>query len=139
MAIFKILKGPSSRIDLSVTPFNEGYAYFTPDNNGFYIDAIDTNGEQKRFHINAASVAEFVTTLDAKKWAGGMQTVTVPGVTTDSKGVVGVTASVSDEQFSAAQEAALHLTEQGNGTVTISVMGETTPTIDIPIVFLLFE
>ena len=38
MADFLILKGDSSRIDLSVTPFHDGWCYFTPDDGGLYID-----------------------------------------------------------------------------------------------------
>ena len=51
MALFKILKGDSSRISTDVTPFHDGWAYFTPDDGGFYIDSED-NGEQKRHRIN---------------------------------------------------------------------------------------
>lgn len=51
MALFKILKGDSSRISTDVTPFHDGYAYFTPDDSGFYIDSED-NGIQKRHRIN---------------------------------------------------------------------------------------
>lgn len=51
MALFKILKGDSSRISTDVTPFHDGYAYFTPDDSGFYIDSED-NGVQKRHRIN---------------------------------------------------------------------------------------
>lgn len=139
MAIFKILKGPSSRIDTTTTPFNEGYAYFTPDNNGFYIDAETAEGVQTRFHVNAASITPVATTLPASGWSNGRQTISVSGVTSTSNGVVGLQESVSDAQFAAAQEAALHLTSQGSGTVTITVMGETIPTVDLPIVFLLFD
>ena len=39
---FKILRGNSSRIDTSITPFQDGYAYFTPDDGGFYIDAEES-------------------------------------------------------------------------------------------------
>jgi len=51
MALFKILKGDSSRIDTSITAFHDGYAYFTPDDGGFYIDSED-NGVQQRIRIN---------------------------------------------------------------------------------------
>lgn len=139
MAIFKILKGPSSRIDTTTTPFNEGYAYFTPDNNGFYIDATTLSGEQRRFHVNAASITPVTVTLPANGWSNGKQTVNVTGVTASTDGVVGLQEAVSDAAFAAAQEAALHLTAQASGTVTITVMGETIPTVDIPIVFLLFN
>lgn len=139
MAIFKILKGPSSRIDTGTTPFHEGYAYFTPDNNGFYIDAETEDGVQKRFHVNAVNITPITATLLASNWRNNQQTISVTGVTASSNGVVGLTETVSSAQFAAAQEASLHLTAQSNGAVTISVMGEVTPTVDIPIVFLLFD
>ena len=46
MALFKILKGDSSRISTDVTPFHDGYAYFTPADGGVYSDSEDT-GVQK--------------------------------------------------------------------------------------------
>lgn len=36
MALFKVLRGPSS--NLNSQPFVDGYAYFTPDDGRFYID-----------------------------------------------------------------------------------------------------
>lgn len=36
MALFKILRGDSSR--LNSAPLNDGFAYFTPDDGRFYID-----------------------------------------------------------------------------------------------------
>jgi len=51
LSLFKILKGDSSRIDLETTPFHDGYAYFTPDDGGFYIDSED-DSEQRRIRIN---------------------------------------------------------------------------------------
>lgn len=51
MALFKILKGSSSRISTDVTPFHDGYAYFTPEDSGFYIDSED-DGVQTRHRIN---------------------------------------------------------------------------------------
>jgi hypothetical protein len=53
MSLFKILRGDSSRISMDVTEFHEGYAYFTPDDGGFYIDAI-ADDEQKRIRVSGA-------------------------------------------------------------------------------------
>lgn len=51
--LFKILRGPSTRISKDKTEFHDGYAYFTPDDGGFYIDAEDTDtGEQNRIRVN---------------------------------------------------------------------------------------
>ena len=55
MSLFKILKGSSSRIDLNTTDFHDGYAYFTPDDGGFYIDS-DDNGSEQRIRINPECV-----------------------------------------------------------------------------------
>lgn len=53
--LFKILQGPSSRIDTETTPLHEGYSYFTPDTGNFYIDA-KVNDELKRIQINPDEV-----------------------------------------------------------------------------------
>lgn len=49
--LFKILKGPSSRISTDITPFHEGYAYVTEDGGDFYVDLM-VEGKQKRVQIN---------------------------------------------------------------------------------------
>lgn len=55
MSLFKILRGASSRISTETTPFHDGYAYFTPDDGAFYIDA--NNGEaEERIRINSKPV-----------------------------------------------------------------------------------
>lgn len=53
--LFKILQGPSSRIGTAETPLHEGYAYFTPDTSGFYIDA-QVDGVLTRIQINPEAV-----------------------------------------------------------------------------------
>lgn len=139
MALFKILKGDSSRISTDITPFHDGYAYFTPDDGGFYIDSED-NGEQKRIRINppntGGSSTAITATLKADGWSGGKQTIVVEGVTADSNGVVGVTQSITDAEMEAAKKAELFVSEQGTGTLTVVLLGET-PTCDIPVVVVL--
>lgn len=58
MSLFKILKGTSGR--LSAQPFHDGYAFYTPDDGAFYIDA-EYNGEQKRTRINPQSKQEIIS------------------------------------------------------------------------------
>lgn len=138
MALFKILKGDSSHIDLETTPFHDGYAYFTPDDGGFYIDA-EVNGEQKRIRINpqnSGSSTAKTSTLLASGWSGGQQTLTIEGVTADSNGVIGVTQDITDVQMEAAKNAELYVCAQGDATLTVAVFGET-PTCDIPVVVIL--
>lgn len=138
MALFKILKGDSSRISTDVTPFHDGYAYFTPDDGGFYIDSED-NGEQKRHRINpvnsSGSTAVSVTLLSGR-WSSGEQTLQISGVTAESNGVIGLSQSVSDAEMEAAKNAELYVCGQGTGTITIAAYGET-PTRDIPVVVIL--
>ena len=138
MALFKILKGDSSRISTEVTPFHDGYAYFTPDDGGFYIDSED-NGEQKRHRINpvnsGGSTAVSATLLSGG-WSSGEQTLQISGVTAESNGVIGLSQSVSDAEMEAAKNAELYVCGQGTGTITIAAYGET-PTRDIPVVVIL--
>ena len=138
MALFKILKGDSSRISTDVTPFHDGYAYFTPDDGGFYIDSED-NGEQKRHLINpvnsSGSTAVSATLLSGG-WSSGEQTLQISGVTAESNGVIGLSQSVSDAEMEAAKNAELYVCGQGTGTITIAAYGET-PTRDIPVVVIL--
>ena len=138
MALFKILKGDSSRISTDVTPFHDGYAYFTPDDGGFYIDSED-NGEQKRHRINpvnsSGSTAVSATLLSGG-WSSGEQTLQISGVTAESNGVIGLSQSVSDAEMEAAKNAELYVCGQGRGTITIAAYGET-PTRDIPVVVIL--
>ena len=137
MALFKIMRGASSRISTDVTAFHDGYAYFTPDDGGFYIDA-EYNGEQKRYRINpigAGSVAVNATLL-ASGWSAGQQTIEVQGVSPDTNGFIGLSQTVTDAEMESAKNAELYVCGQGQGTVTIATFGET-PTRDIPVVVIL--
>lgn len=49
MALFQILRGKAA--NLANKAFHDGYAYLTPDDGAFYIDA-ETDGVQKRIRIN---------------------------------------------------------------------------------------
>lgn len=137
MAIFKILQGSSSRIDLKITPFHEGWAYFTPDNGGLYIDAV-VNGEQKRIRINpnSAAMEPVEGTLLATGWASGRQTLTVSGVTEKSNGIICLSSNISDTQMESAKNADMYVYSQGKDSITIAVSGEV-PQTDIPVAAIL--
>ena len=114
MALFKIMRGDSSRISTDVTAFHDGYAYFTPDDGGFYIDA-EYNGEQKRYRINpigAGSVAVNATLL-ASGWSAGQQTIEVQGVSPDTNGFIGLSQTVTDAEMESAKNAELYVCGQG--------------------------
>jgi len=138
MAIFKILKGASSRIDMAVTPFTEGYAYFTPDDGGFYIDA-EVDGQQKRIRINppggGGSNAIYATLL-GNGWENGDQTLHIEEVKEDANGIIGIAQEINNTALEAAHNAELYLKDQKDGELTISAYGET-PTVDIPVLLIL--
>ena len=136
MSLFKILKGDSSRVSMDITPFHDGYAYFTPDDGGFYIDSED-NGSQSRIRINPKSRV-INCTLQASGWISGSQSVLVSGVTVDTNGSASLPASITDEQYRAASNACLTVTGQNIGSITITAKG-TVPSIDIPIVVTLID
>lgn len=138
MALFKILRGDSSRIDLETTPFHDGYAYFTPDDGGFYIDA-EVNGEQKRIQVGAnggGSSKAYFGTLLASGWSSGEQTLVFEDVDADSNGMMGVPQTISDTEMEAAKTAELYVCGQGAGTVRVAAFGDV-PTRDIPVVLIL--
>ncbi|MDO4740989.1 MAG: hypothetical protein Q4A66_10010 [Eubacteriales bacterium] len=141
MSLFKILKGDSSRIDVSVTPFHDGYAYFTPDDGGFYIDSED-DGVQRRIRINppcsGGESTAITTTLTAAGWTDGAQTLAIEGVTAESNGVIGVTQSITAAEMEAAKKAELYVSAQDSGTLTVVAFGDV-PTCDIPVVIMLID
>lgn len=142
MAIFKILEGPSSRIDLETTPFHQGWAYFTPDNAGLYIDTL-VDGEPQRIRVKAPSAgggssSTVYGTLSAEAWANSQQKLTVEGLGADQNGVIGVTHTISDSQLLACSEGGLYVCGQGEGYLTIAASGSV-PSCDIPVVVILLD
>lgn len=72
MSLFKPLKGDSSRISMDITPFHDGWCYFTTDDGGFYIDSIGEDGTQKRTRVGGSI---FTKTFDAASWTNGKITI----------------------------------------------------------------
>ena len=140
MALFKTLRGPSSRIGTEVTPFHDGYVYFTPDNNGLYIDALDANNNPVRYHVNeqTGGSTALTATLLGNGWSNGSQTLTMQGVTANTNGVIGLPTNVTASQRDAADKAMLHLSAQGTNSITVTALSGTAPTVDIPIVLIIF-
>lgn len=140
MALFKILRGDSARISTDITPFHDGYAYLTPDDGGFYIDA-EQNGEQKRIRINPSSDSStqaVTATLTASGWDNSQQVIAITGLAADQNGVIGVAQSITDEQMTAARSAEMYVCAQSSGSLTIAADGEI-PACDIPVVVILFS
>lgn len=136
MALFKALRGDSSRISTDITPFHDGYAYLTTDDGGFYIDAATSSGNQ-RIRINPKD-RNVTCTLLATGWSGGSQTVAVDGLGAEQNGEASLPQNISAEALSAARAALLRVTGQAAGSITITAEGET-PTVDIPILVVIYE
>lgn len=156
--LFKILKGPSSRISTDITPFHEGYAYVTEDGGDFYVDLI-VEGKQKRVQINPDEIPaggkdgqlltktatgwewkdaptggseSFPAVLYANRWEAGKQVISLRNVKADTNGVVGISQDISESAMEAAQAASLYISGQTTGSITITAFGDT-PAVDIPI------
>lgn len=139
--LFRILKGDSSRISTDITPFHDGWAYFTPDDGGFYIDTKGEDGEESRVRVatpgsgGGASMAVYGT-LRASAWENSQQRLSVAGLKKNQNGVIGVTHDITDEQLQACGNGGLYICEQGDGYLVIALNGDTPP-CDIPVVIIL--
>lgn len=144
MALFKILKGNSSRISTDVTPFDEGCMYFTSDDGGLYIDSAD--GDKKtRVRVNPKQEPCSTTVslnLVTSGWNGSeapfTQTLSVPGITADTDGIISVSQSATTDQRLAARSAMLQIIGQNDNSLIIAADGEL-PTYDIPVDIILFD
>ncbi len=98
-----------------------------------------TNAAAARANLGAAPVVISIpTTLSASGWNNNANTITgVTGVTASMTGEIGLPETATQEQREAARNAMLAPTAYGNGSVTIVADGDV-PTIDIPIVILVF-
>ncbi len=144
MSLFKILQGSSSRISLDVTPFHNGWCYFTSDDGGFYIDSED-NGVQKRTRINppqepAEDTSPLVinAVLPADGWTNGQQVLDVPELRENQDGMIGVPANLTEEQLNAVYAAQLYVSSQDAGSLTIKASGDV-PACDIPVALILLR
>lgn len=71
MALFKLSRGDSSR--LNDVKFTDGYAYLCTDDESFYIDAVDSDGNEKRILINkqiAKTIIESNADTEISIWIG---------------------------------------------------------------------
>lgn len=82
--------------------------------------------------------AEYTAVLTAGGWSAGTpceQTVSVAGMTAQTRGVVSVARDASDTAFIEASGALLRVAAQGEGTLTVRAHGAR-PAVDVPIVVL---
>lgn len=78
------------------------------------------------------------TTLTASGWSDGQQTLSISGLGANQNGVIGISQSISDEQFAAASKAGLYVCSQVAGSITIAANG-TVPECDIPVTVILLS
>ena len=133
MSIFKFLKGNSSRISTDITPFQDGYVYFTPDDGALYIDAA-VGSENRRIKVGASRAIDSV--LFADKWENWQQTIQIPEVKDGQNGLCSMKQGASNEQVEAVQNAGIYISAQKAGEVTFRYTDKI-PQIDIPITIIL--
>ena len=136
--LFKMLKGDSSRISLDITPFHDGWCYYTTDDGKLYIYS-EAGGKQKRTCINPTrgGASRAVTgTLTKNGWVSGRQTLPVAGLQENQNGVIGIAQEVTDSQMEAAKGAELYVCNQVDGALTVACFGDV-PQFDIPVVTIL--
>lgn len=78
------------------------------------------------------------TTLTATGWSDGQQILSVPGLGANQNGVIGISQSISDEQFTAASKAGLYICAQSTDSITIAANG-TVPECNIPVTVILLS
>lgn len=71
-------------------------------------------------------------TLLASAWNNGQQTISVSGLMANQNGIVSLPQAFSNAQYEAVVAAEMHVSAQGNGTLTFACIGDA-PQIDIPI------
>lgn len=64
------------------------------------------------------------------------QTVTVEGLKADSNGVISIAQNATSEQIEIVCDAGLYISNQADGTLTITAYGDK-PNVDIPVIIIL--
>ena len=78
-------------------------------------------------------------TLLASAWSDDSpytQTVTVEGLKADSNGVISIAQKATSEQIEIVCDAGLYISNQADGTLTITAYGDK-PNVDIPVIIIL--
>lgn len=117
MALFKILRGDSSR--LSSAPLNDGFAYFTPDNGRFYIDVALTSPPLIPYVKSGTVNGSTVYRLELRP-SIAEQAVLSNRATADASGQVIADTYIADLSFDYATST-LTITKGGNQQTTITI------------------
>lgn len=102
---------------------------------GTAAGALDNLGITAALAGKAVKSVAVTVTATVAGWTGTgpyTQTVNVTGVTASNNIIAGLASSATAEQRAAAREAAMSVTAQGAGTITITC-DESAPTVDLPV------
>lgn len=131
MALFKISRGGEKNLPNNIT---DGWAYFTPDTKGFFIDVNNTiNGQSfnERIQINEKPIS-ITNTLKADNWVNKQQTITVDNKITAMWYVLDIELNYSTFASRSAVTKANLSYELVENKIKFSCAGQT-PAIDIDI------
>lgn len=95
------------------------------------LGASTANGARDNIGAAAKSMSVTVTAL-ADSWSGGVQIISVTGVTANNNIWVGLASTATEEQRQACRDAIMATTAQDAGTITVVCDGDV-PAVDIPI------
>lgn len=138
MALFKILKGNAKNLEAQSK--TDGWAWFTPDNGNFFIDALNSDGVNiDRIQINPKSI-----TIEAKIDGSGsslwdLDSKTFPIINTDINENYNGYVTINTSDFNLTKQATLanfQVIEITNGSLIIQARG-TLPTNTIPVIITL--
>lgn len=141
MALFKILRG--GKDTLANQPLNDGWAYFTPEDGGFYIDVVgEVGGENYNKRIAVASGGSAIIinrTLFANSWSDNVQTISYENLDGEYEAIVELDES-NDLDFSVVAAAAkADIKVSINGTIITFTANGNVPTVDIPIIIYIWK
>lgn len=117
--------------------------------NGEYITVITASGEikhksgdgvrtYKQLPFEQSSSEEIETTLLSSGWQDKKQILTVNSIISkDQNGIVGLSQTITADQYEAAATAEMCIVDQKENSITIACNGSV-PQVDIPIIIILF-
>lgn len=138
MALFKILKGKHNKLDAQSK--TDGWAWFTPDNGNFFIDALNSDGINiDRIQINPKSITIEAEIDGSSSSLWDLDSKTFPIINTDINENYNGYIAVNTSDFNLTKQATLanfQVIRITNGSLIIQARG-TLPTNTIPVIITL--
>lgn len=104
----------------------------TTDSNMVKIDAALADKAERSTSVMAVLLADGWT----GETAPFLQTIAIDGLTAQHNGSASIAPNATLEELEAAQKAVLRVTEQADGSLTITADGEV-PSVDLPVIVIL--